>query len=138
MFKIYLFFSLSTLITHTPAGAAGLLIENSPESDNKLLFKSTEPHHLQKNDSQQPRIKVLTTTRRKKINDIKPIEPTKSQKILKEINAEIKSLNKEINLYNTYKVNGNYKEALRILELIRDRRLTIFVLKQEKKHNTKN
>lgn len=138
MFKIYLFFSLSTLITHTAAGAAGLLIENSPESDNKLLFKSPEPHHLQKNDSQQPRIKVLTTTRRKKINDIKPIEPTKSQKILKEINAEIKSLNKEINLYNTYKVNGNYKEALRILELIRDRRLTIFVLKQEKKHNTKN
>ena len=119
---------------------AGLLIEKRQDQESKLLFKSQEPTQAVKfTENKKIGVRVIPILPVQKLSKKAQKEKvlSKSQKIQNEINAEIKSMNQEINLYSAAKKSGNLKEALKLLDVIQDRKLNINVLRQEKKLNTK-
>lgn len=136
--QIIFIVSLSfTIETH-----ANLLINHNEKTD-KLLFKKVESENQSEkidnthNNSVKaipavkaiPVIQSLPTKVTKPKPKPKPL--TRWEIVQNEINAEVRNMNSEINLYNIAKNIGNIEKASTLLKSILDRKATIKVLKKE-------
>ena len=126
--QIIFIVSLSfTIETH-----ANLLINHNEKTD-KLLFKKVESenHSVKAIPAVKaiPVIQSLPTKVTKPKPKPKPL--TRWEIVQNEINAEVRNMNSEINLYNIAKNIGNIEKASTLLKSILDRKATIKVLKKE-------
>lgn len=134
--QIIFIVSLSfTIETH-----ANLLINHNEKTD-KLLFKKVESENQSEkidnthNNSVKaiPAVKAIPVIQSlpTKVIKPKPKPLTRWEIVQNEINAEVRNMNSEINLYNIAKNIGNIEKASTLLKSILDRKATIKVLKKE-------
>lgn len=136
--QIIFIVSLSfTIETH-----ANLLINHNEKTD-KLLFKKVESENQSEkidnthNNSVKaiPAVKAIPVIQSLPTKVIKPKPKpkplTRWEIVQNEINAEVRNMNSEINLYNIAKNIGNIEKASTLLKSILDRKATIKVLKKE-------
>lgn len=132
--QIIFIVSLSfTIETH-----ANLLINHNEKTD-KLLFKKVESENQSEkidnthNNSVKaiPAVKAIPVIQSLPTKVTKPKPLTRWEIVQNEINAEVRNMNSEINLYNIAKNIGNIEKASTLLKSILDRKATIKVLKKE-------